>query len=183
MNLFCWGLASDELFSIAMLRPHYWFSLLCLVTLMAGASPPGDAHAADNPANPLITDRGLFRPLILVTPSLDNADYRRIREQLHAQRDAFEQRKMVLYSIEAGNGHRAGRPMTSHETQAVLEAMDVAPGGPLTVILVGMDGGKKMQLEGFVPPRQVFDIIDNMPIRRSDAERDSPPRTDLPRAP
>lgn len=157
-----------------MLRLRYWFTLLGLVTLTIGLSSSGHALAADNPANPLVTDRGLFRPLILVTPSLDNADYHRIRMQLQAQRDAFEQRKMVLYSIEAGNGHRAGRPMTPYETQAVLKAMDVSPDGPLTVILVGMDGGKKMQLEGFVPPRQVFDIIDNMPIRRSDNERETP---------
>ncbi|MCG7600610.1 DUF4174 domain-containing protein [Halomonas sp. McH1-25] len=157
-----------------MLRLRYWFTLLGLVTLTIGLPSSGHALAADNPANPLVTDRGLFRPLILVTPSLDNADYHRIRMQLQAQRDAFEQRKMVLYSIEAGNGHRAGRPMTPYETQAVLEAMDVSPDGPLTVILVGMDGGKKMQLEGFVPPRQVFDIIDNMPIRRSDNERETP---------
>ncbi|SFI22929.1 DUF4174 domain-containing protein [Modicisalibacter xianhensis] len=146
--------------------PRYRFVFSWLVMLTLGLAPLGNAHSADNPANPLITDRGLFRPLILITPSLDNADYRRIREQLQDQRGEFERRQMVLYSIEAGNGHRAGRPMTPYETQAVLEAMNVAPDGPLTVILVGMDGGKKMQLEGFVPPRQVFDIIDKMPIRQ-----------------
>lgn len=141
-----------------------------VIGLLAGMVTIGSVFAAKNPANPLITDRGLFRPLILVTPSLDNADYRRIREQLQAQRDEFEQRQMVLYSIEAGNGHRAGRPMTPYETRAVLDAMDVSADGPLTVILVGMDGGKKMQLEGFVPPRQVFEIIDNMPIRSEPEE-------------
>ncbi|GHB07531.1 DUF4174 domain-containing protein [Modicisalibacter luteus] len=170
MNLFCWGSVTNDFLTLAMLRPRYWFALLSLITLTIGLPSPSEVSAADNPANPLVTDRGLFRPLILVTPSLDNADFRRIREQLQAQRDEFEQRKMVLYSIEAGNGHRAGRPMTTYETQAVLEAMEVAPDGPLTVILVGMDGGKKMQLEGFVAPRQVFDIIDNMPIRRREAE-------------
>lgn len=39
--------------------------------------------------------------------------------------------------------------------------------GPLTTVLVGKDGGKKVQQEGFVDPRQLFDTIDNMPMRRA----------------
>lgn len=149
-------------------------SILAMTCLLTWSVLAGIASAAKNPANPLITDRGMFRPLIIVSPSLDNEAYRRMREHLQQHRDAFAERKMVLYAIEGGNGHRAGRPMTEHETRAVLEAMEVDPRGPLTVILVGMDGGKKMQLEGYVDPQQVFEIVDNMPIRPSEPrdERD-----------
>ena len=64
--------------------------------------------------------------------------------------------------------------MTRFETEALLEALEVDPQGPMKVILVGYDGGKKMQLEGFVDPRQVFDIIDRMPIRQSEQRRTAP---------
>ena len=79
--------------------PRYRFVFSWLVMLTLGLAPLGNAHSADNPANPLITDRGLFRPLILITPSLDNADYRRIREQLQDQRfDAVKLRLVVQLS-------------------------------------------------------------------------------------
>ncbi|SHE53861.1 protein of unknown function [Modicisalibacter ilicicola DSM 19980] len=146
-----------------------------MATLLALGVLMENAHATDDPANPLVTDRGMFRPLILVTPSIDNADYMRMREALQKHREEFDDRRMVLYSIEGGNGHRAGRPMTRFETRALLEALEVDPQGPMQVILVGFDGGKKMQLEGYVDPRQVFDIIDKMPIRRSE-QRESTQR-------
>ena len=143
-------------------------SRLLIATLLSLGGLVGTTSAADNPANPLITDRGMFRPLILVAPSLDDADYQRMREALQRHREEFDDRQMVLYSVESGQGHRAGRPMTKFETRALLDALEVNPQGPMRVILVGYDGGKKMQLEGYVDPRRIFDIIDKMPIRRSE---------------
>ncbi|MDW5378325.1 DUF4174 domain-containing protein [Halomonas sp. HP20-15] len=138
---------------------------LCLATMLLAAH----AAAAENPANPLVTDRGLFRPLIIVAPSAADPDFRRMRERLATRQAAFDQREMLLYTIAGDYGERAGKPMTDAEVSALLEAMDVDTQGPTTVILVGKDGGKKMQLEGFVPPQQVFDIIDRMPMRRRES--------------
>ncbi|WP_048305933.1 DUF4174 domain-containing protein [Halomonas sp. PR-M31] len=151
-------------------RAALFFTICLIVWSLAVPS----AFAADNPANPLITDRGKFRPLILITPDIDNEDYIRMREQLQRHREEFDDRRMVLYSVEGGNGHRAGRPMTRFETEALFEALEVDPQGPMKVILVGYDGGKKMQLDGFVDPRQVFDIIDKMPMRQSEQRRTTP---------
>ncbi|GAB2791857.1 hypothetical protein GCM10027040_17450 [Halomonas shantousis] len=139
------------------------FALL-LISLLVWTASIAAASAAD-PANPLITDRGLFRPLVLVTPDADNAAYQRMREQLRRRQDDLRQRQMVLYSVEAGSGQRTGQAMTPFETRALLKALGIDPQGPMTVILIGMDGGKKMQLEGYVDPQQVFDIVDNMPRR------------------
>lgn len=147
---------------------HLLVGLLTWLSLGVTSS----AMATENPANPLITDRGKFRPLILVAPSLDDADYLRMRSRLDERQAAFAERKMVLYSVagtrEGNSGQRAGQPMTEFENRALLEALEVDTQGPLTVILVGMDGGKKMQLEGYVAPQSIFDIIDNMPIRQSE---------------
>lgn len=145
------------------LRPLLWS--LCLSTALLASHAP----ATENPANPLITDRGLFRPLIIIAASAADTDYRRMRERLEARQAAFEEREMLLYTVTDGHGERAGKPMTEAETGALVEAMDIDPQGPTTVILVGKDGGKKMQLEGYVPPQQVFDIIDRMPMRQREA--------------
>ncbi|WP_136068864.1 DUF4174 domain-containing protein [Modicisalibacter radicis] len=145
------------------LRPLLW--CLCL----SAALPASLAAAAENPANPLITDRGLFRPLIVVADSADDPDFQRMLARLETRRAAFEEREMLLYTLAGGRGERAGRPMTEAEVGALVEAMKLDPQGPTTVILVGKDGGKKMQLEGYVAPQQVFDIIDRMPMRQREA--------------
>ncbi|MGC3871683.1 DUF4174 domain-containing protein [Halomonas sp. GXIMD04776] len=154
--------------------PRSLVVLLSWICLIVWSLAVPTTFAADNPANPLITDRGKFRPLILVTPSIEHDAYVRMREQLQRHRAEFDDRRMMLYSVEDGNGHRTGRPMTRFETEALLEALEVDPQGPMTVILVGYDGGKKMQLEGYVDPQQIFDIIDKMPMRQSEQRRTAP---------
>ncbi|OLO10377.1 hypothetical protein BTW10_15140 [Chromohalobacter japonicus] len=141
--------------------------LACWMLVLLG--PVNTAHAAD-PANPLITDHGLFRPLVIVSPQRDDDDYQRMRTQLRASHAKFEARDMVLYRVENGQGYRNDEPMTRFETQALLKALTLDDDASLTTVLIGKDGGKKMQLEGFVAPETVYHIIDQMPMRA--AERD-----------
>lgn len=140
------------------------FALLLVVLPLLGA-----AQAAD-PANPLITDHGMFRPLVIVSPQRDNDDYQHMRTQLRSSRAKFQARDMVLYRVEKGQGYRNDEPMTRFETRALLKALSLDGDVPLTTALIGKDGGKKMQLEGFVAPETVYHIIDQMPMRA--AERD-----------
>ncbi|WP_227875943.1 DUF4174 domain-containing protein [Kushneria konosiri] len=137
--------------------------------LLAAALTGGGAQAGEiNPAaNPLLADKWQSRPLIMVTPSADNPDYERMRGIIETQRDAFNDREMVLYTVENGDGSKDGQALTEIETDALLDALGVNARGPLTTVLVGKDGGKKVQQEGFVDPRQLFDTIDNMPMRRA----------------
>ncbi|WP_419307763.1 DUF4174 domain-containing protein [Chromohalobacter israelensis] len=140
------------------------FALLLVVLPVLGTG-----QAAD-PANPLITDHGLFRPLVIVSPDRDDDDYQRMRTLLGASQAKFQARDMLLYRVENGRGYRNDMPMTRFETQALLDALALRDDMPLTTVLVGKDGGKKMQLEGFVAPETVYHLIDQMPMRA--AERD-----------
>ncbi|RKD84369.1 DUF4174 domain-containing protein [Kushneria marisflavi] len=142
-----------------------WF----MPALLAAALTGGGAQAGEiNPAaNPLLADKWQSRPLVVVTPSADNPDYERMRGIIETQRDAFNDREMVLYTVENGDGMKDGQALTKIETDAMLDALGLNARGPLTTVLVGKDGGKKVQQEGFVDPRQLFDTIDNMPMRRA----------------
>lgn len=142
-----------------------WF----MPALLAAALTGGSAQAGDiNPAaNPLLADKWQSRPLIMVTPSADNSDYERMRGIIETQRDAFNDRDMVLYTVENGDGMKNGQALTEAETDALLHSLDLSAQGPLTTVLVGKDGGKKVEQQGFVDPRQLFDTIDNMPMRRA----------------
>lgn len=82
--------------------------------LLAAALTGGGAQAGEiNPAaNPLLADKWQSRPLIMVTPSADNPDYERMRGIIETQRDAFNDREMVLYTVENGDGSKDGQALT-----------------------------------------------------------------------
>lgn len=145
-------------------------SWLITSALMAGALFATGANAqsgGSDPANPLITDKWNFRPLILVTPDAQQPAYRHLRQQLDATQDQFEDRDMLLYTIEGDSGTRHGQPMTPYETQALLDALGVSTDQGVTTILVGKDGGKKVQQQGEVDLQEIYRTIDSMPMRQA----------------
>ncbi|GHC22135.1 hypothetical protein GCM10010082_12570 [Kushneria pakistanensis] len=143
----------------------HWIMPALLAAGLSGAGAQADQ--VDPAANPLLTDKWQSRPLVMVTPSADNSDYERMRGIVETQRNAFNDRDMVLYTVEDGAGMKEGERLTEAETGALLSSLGLNASGPLTTVLIGKDGGKKVQQEGFVDPRQLFDTVDNMPMRRA----------------
>ncbi|WP_438765605.1 DUF4174 domain-containing protein [Kushneria sp. TE3] len=143
---------------------HWLIPALLAAGLTGGGAQAGESNPA---ANPLLADKWQSRPLIMVTPSADNSDYERMRGIIETQRDAFNDREMVLYTVEGGNAMKEGQALTQAETGALLSSLGLSAQGPLTTVLVGKDGGKKVEQQGFVDPRQLFDTVDNMPMRRA----------------
>lgn len=141
-----------------------WAARLAGAVLCAALISAGPAAAAD-PANPLVSDRGSSRPLVIVSPSAADGDYQRMRGILADSAAQMNARDMVLYTIVEGQGQRDGHAMTEFETRALLGDLGLDPRGPLSVILIGKDGCKKVELQGFVAPQQLFDTIDRMPMR------------------
>jgi|GEM_PF-315876 len=131
------------------------------------ASAEAQSGEGNDPANPLITDKWNFRPLIVVTPDAGQPAYQHLRQQLDESRDQFADRDMLLYTVEGNSGMRHGQPMTPYETQALLEALGVSPNQGVTTILVGKDGGKKVQQQGDVELQEIYSTIDSMPMRQA----------------
>ncbi|WP_245392763.1 DUF4174 domain-containing protein [Salinicola halimionae] len=140
---------------------------LFVTSAMFAASAQTQSNDGKNPANPLITDKWNFRPLILVTPDAEQPAYRHLRQQLDETQDQFTDRDMLLYTVEGNSGTRHGQPMTPYETQALLEALGVSPDQGVTTILVGKDGGKKVQQQGDVELQDIYSTIDSMPMRQA----------------
>lgn len=143
---------------------------LIAAALAGSALAAFGAQAQTGAANPFVTDKWQFRPLILITPDAQSAAYRELRDQIEHTQAQFDDREMLLYTVEDGEGTRRGKPMTAYETRALLDALDVDPNQGVTVILVGKDGGKKIEQRGAVDLEQIYDSIDRMPMRRADDE-------------
>lgn len=131
-----------------------------LVTGLASA-----AQAADNP---LEAERWKTRPLILVAPTANDPQVAKLREDLAqpANREAFVEREMVLYTVVGDAGSRNDEPLRPEQTRALLKALDARAGQPATLYLVGKDGGIKVREQQDWSLKKLFGTIDRMPMRR-----------------
>ncbi|WP_295516375.1 DUF4174 domain-containing protein [uncultured Pseudomonas sp.] len=122
-------------------------------------------QAADNP---LAAERWKTRPLILVAPTADDPQVNRLREELAqpANREAFAEREMVLYTVVGEAGSRNDEPLRPEQTRALLKALDARAGQPTTLYLVGKDGGIKVREQQGWSLKALFGTIDRMPMRR-----------------
>lgn len=132
-------------------------------TLLAGLV--ATAQAADNP---LDAERWKTRPLILVAPTANDPQVTQLRAELAqpANREAFVEREMVLYTVVGDAGSRNDRPLRPEQTRALLQALDTRAGQPATLYLVGKDGGVKVREEQGWSLKALFGTIDRMPMRR-----------------
>ena len=132
-------------------------------TLIAGLASA--AQAADNP---LEAERWKTRPLILVAPTAKDPQVAKLREELAqpANREAFVEREMVLYTVVGEAGSRNDEPLRPEQTRALLKALDARAGQPATLYLVGKDGGIKVREEQDWSLKALFGTVDRMPMRR-----------------
>lgn len=127
----------------------------------------GQAMAGET-ANPLEIERWQNRPLIVVAPEAGDPTLRHFQQDLlvPANREAFVERDMVLYTVVGGVGKRNGQAMDPAATQALLNELGVDGQGPTRLLLVGKDGGTKIDQRAPLDPKAIFATIDRMPMRR-----------------
>ena len=137
------------------------------ILALSAALAVGSACASE-PNNPLLAERWQTRPLVVIAPNAEDPTLVNLRQALQepANREAFIEREMVLYTVIAGVGSRNDQPLAEPATAGLLKALGAEPSGPGRVILVGKDGGKKMEQTGQVVPSELFALIDKMPMRQ-----------------
>ena len=126
------------------------------------------ASAEASDANPLVAERWQSRPLIVIVPNAQDATLVELREALGKPdaREGFVEREMVLYEIVAGAASRNGQPLSGSTSAALLKAIGHQGDAGARVILVGKDGGIKVDRPGPVDPESLFTTIDRMPMRQ-----------------
>ncbi|MBX8486614.1 DUF4174 domain-containing protein [Pseudomonas cichorii] len=145
---------------------------LTLATLLIAAGP---SFAADGDA-PLAQERGKTRPLIIIAPSTVDPTLVSLKKALDepANREAFAQRNMVLYTVVNTIGERNGKTMDAQSTMALIRELKLGAGVQTKVILVGKDGEKKIEKAGAIDPKEIFATIDQMPMREREAAAPPP---------
>lgn len=144
------------------MRPTSITLAAILTFISSGGLYAGEAN------NPLAAERWKTRPLIVIAPDAQDPALRRLQQALQepANREAFIERDMVLFTVIAGVGSRNDQAMDAAATAGLLDALAVDADSPARIILVGKDGGKKVEQTGPVIPSELFSLIDKMPMRQ-----------------
>ncbi|MCD5986324.1 MULTISPECIES: DUF4174 domain-containing protein [Pseudomonas syringae group] len=142
-------------------------SLMTPLALLLGMT--GSQVMADTASNPLVSERWQSRPLIVVAPSASDASWLEFQQELMkpANREAFVEREMVLYSVVNGVGKRNDKALDPKATSSLLNTLGVKPDGPTRLLLVGKDGGTKVDQYAPLDIKAIFATIDKMPMRQN----------------
>ena len=136
--------------------------------VLIAAMALGASLARASDGNPLTAERWHNRPLIVIAPDARDATLLDLRAALARpdNREAFVEREMVLYEIVAGQASRNGQPIGAEASAALLRAVGHTADAAGRVVLVGKDGGIKVDQPGPVDPQTLFSTIDRMPMRQ-----------------
>lgn len=111
------------------------------------------------------------RIVLIFAPPLDDRAAEQSRLLLSAP-DDLRRRDLLVVRVD---GHEisvlfgtASGPLEAGELRAGYR---VAPDESFAVVLVGKDGGEKLRRTTIVKPRELFAIIDAMPMRRNEAKK------------
>lgn len=151
---------------------------LILVTLFAAAGP---LLAADSDG-PLARDRGKFRPLVIIAPSTVDPTLVNLKKSLDepANRKAFTERNMVLYTVINTIGQRDGKDLEPQTTMALIRELKLGASSDRTkIILVGKDGEKKIERPDLVDAKELFSAIDQMPPSEKEYVVPPPPEPEV----
>lgn len=129
------------------------------IAIAAGAIAATQASAANDLFQPLPQDardlgamRWEKRPVLLFAPSATDAAYQQQMALFDAARNALADRDIVVLSD------------TDPRSPSYLR-QGFQPGG-FKLVLVGKDGGVKLEQDSVLAPDALFAVIDRMPMRR-----------------
>lgn len=110
------------------------------------------------------------RILILFSPSASDGAYQLQGKDLESRfREAAERDLLIVEIFEEGES-RAGDRVLSKEAAEALRDRFAVQGGAFQVILIGKDGLVKLKSDQPVTTRDLFGLIDSMPMRRQEME-------------
>lgn len=145
--------------------------ILCLFCLTLAALGSGRVWAEKTGD---VADLGQYvwknRLLFLFSPSPEAPAYRALNDELRRNPDGVRDRDLLVFRIlEQGPSLVGSQEMSPQEAEE-LRRRFVVSRGAFTVVLVGKDGTVKLKREGPTALKDIFGLIDSMPMRRQEME-------------
>jgi hypothetical protein len=114
------------------------------------------------------------RLLLVFAPTREEPNFQALHEPLGARTPEVDDRDLVVFEVlEAGPSTVDEDPLDPSAAR-LLRARFRVPNGAFSVILVGKDGGVKLDRQDRTSLDEIFGLIDSMPMRQHEMRRDTP---------
>ncbi len=133
--------------------------LLSLLAFGVARFPRTASPTGPRPDDPLAAYRWKNRVLLVFAPRTDAPALAEQRRFIEGEKAGFRERDLVVLELTDGT-----------KADALRRQFNVRP-DDFTVILIGKDGGGKLRKTASVTPKELFELIDSMPMRQREARR------------
>ena len=121
--------------------------------------------------NPILKHQWEERVLIVTASSPTNIGYKSQQQLLTEGKKGMKERNLVIYRLYSDHWVDPNQEMLSQEdADAIYDAYGIEK-GTFSVVLIGKDGGVKMRKDDLVSTREIFQLIDSMPMRQQEMRR------------
>jgi len=138
---------------------------LLVVVSMAQASEKGSVADLD-----LDSLRWKNRVLVLFFPSESDASFQLQKRGLASSEQGVHDRDLMVLEISEQGQSRAGNQLLSEKSVHDIRKRLGVVGGSFQVLLIGKDGGVKLRSSEPVSAKDIFGLIDSMPMRQQEME-------------
>ena len=108
--------------------------------------------------------------LILIIASKNNQKFQQQHKELQKEREGLKERKLVIYQI-LPEKYKTGFKEKNWKKYAELFEAYNGKKSDFRVLLIGLDGGKKLDQTKMLSVKKLFNIIDSMPMRQAEIQK------------
>ena len=116
------------------------------------------------------------RAFVLFSPSESDASFQLQKQGLASSAQGIVERDLVILEIIEKGQSRAGNQLLSEKSVRDIRKRLGLQTGPFQVLVIGKDGGVKLRSSEPVSMKDLFGLIDSMPMRRQEMENGKKPR-------
>jgi hypothetical protein len=114
------------------------------------------------------------RLLFVFAPTREEPPFKALHDSIVARKADVEDRDLVVFEVlESDPSTRDGEPLDPASARQLRERFG-APAGEFSVVLVGKDGGVKLDRQDRTSLDEIFALIDSMPMRQHEMRRQNP---------
>ncbi|MBX2842671.1 MAG: DUF4174 domain-containing protein [Flammeovirgaceae bacterium] len=110
------------------------------------------------------------RLLLLISNNSQNENFRKQISELKANQEGLKERKLVVYQI-FPKEYKMALNTQNELISSKLYSYHNPENSPFKVILIGLDGGVKLERPNFLSCKTLFGTIDSMPMRQNELRR------------
>ena len=125
--------------------------------------------------NPITKHQWKDRVLIVCASSPTNVGYKRQDQLLTKGKKGMKERDLIIYRLYEDHWLDPESELLSEDQADAIFKEYSIPKGTFSVLLIGKDGGVKMRKDDIVSTREVFQLIDSMPMRQQETRRSKEP--------